>query len=148
MIAKIGTQTYPISLAVSAHPDIEQIPPERTKFYQGLSEEIQRRLGLGVYFPARDLPQGISSGQVYSTVSEKMLESKLFIADIGTPSTDAGIILGIGLGHGKPFVTFYHEGDREDQILKSNGIKFSEAVRVCTPEQGVQEIVEAVRKHF
>ena len=140
MIPKRGCQVF---LATSCSPDAEKEAAQEFPFYVRLAEEIKRQVGINTFLPHRDAPPNTEDEKLYTLMQKNIMRSDIILADIGAPSTDVGIMIGIANSVMVPIIQFY----RSNATPQVRGLNIDPLI-VRTDEQGIKDITTFVKQFY
>jgi hypothetical protein len=143
---KIGPLEVQVFFATSCTPEAETQAAQEFPFYELIAKGIEDT-GINVFLPHRDVPRSFVPSEVYNFVRNTILKSQLVLADVATPSIDAGMMIGIAYQSNLPFVPFYRANREVDQSALEITSGRPE-VKIHSAEQGVRDIVSAVKNFY
>ena len=147
MVSAVKTLEGKVFLATSCSPEAEPKAAPEFPFYRALAKAIEQ-IEIGTFLPHRDIPKDASLQDVYSTNQRVIGESNLVLADIGAPSMGAGIMIGMAYTSSIPIIPFHRISyTPERRVLEKTTVLYP-PITVTSDEQGIREIVDAVRKAY
>lgn len=135
-----------VCFATSCTPGAEPEAIREFPFYESLAQTIEQQVGVGTFLPHRDVSQSLLPNEVYAQVHRNIINSYLVVGDVGTPSTDAGIMIKIGADATVPILPFYRSTRIPDP--QATPLCRFPSIVVASDEQGIRDIVSIVRKVY
>jgi hypothetical protein len=144
-----GTLAGQVFMTSSVSPLIEVGAAKQFPFYQEVADMTKKQVGVNVFLPHRDVLQATGYSRIYDQIHRAIAKSDLVLVDIGTPSIDIGMMIGIAKRLTRPFIPFYRTNSRinPDPFIQALA-NYDSRVEIFSDEQGIRDLVTAVKSAY